>query len=85
MDAKTDPRKLFPDQTEKTKVGTVQGQIIIQGVDTEFNKLRVFPPSTLKYPDLKYDPDFYNKIECPQLRLKYDLSKKEQEFLAMTG
>ena len=34
--------------------------------------MRVFPPPELKYPDIKSDGlDFYDKIGCPKLKIKY--------------
>jgi hypothetical protein len=42
--------------------------------------LRIFPPSEINYPDIKYDEDFFEKIGCPRLRVKFP-TKEEKKFL----
>ena len=56
------------------------GMVAYCGKDKEFNSLRVFPPSTLRYPDMLRDPNFFDKIGCPHLRLKYP-SEAEQDVI----
>ena len=59
----------------------VNNTIVYSGIDARFNSLRVFPPVEMKYPDLLRDKDFFERINCPHLRLKYP-NAEEKKLLA---
>ena len=81
---KTDPRTVKPFENGKAveeEVSSLQvltdGMVAYCGSDIEFNNLRVFPPQNLRYPDILRDKDFFEKIGCPHLRLKYPNSAEQ--------
>ena len=46
----------------------------VYGKDDAFNRLRVFPPDTLQYPEFLRDgEEFYKKIGRADLKMKYEL------------
>ena len=57
----------------------IGGMVVYGGVDAKFNAMRVFPPHEIQYPDLLRDRDFFSKIGCPHLALKYPQQEVEKD------
>jgi len=71
---KTDKRKIPEDkknEDEKLHMIVVNNNIVYGGVDQNFNDRRVLPPGEIGYPDLLINKDFYDRIGCPHLAVKY--------------
>ena len=57
----------------------VNNMVVYGGIDPKFNAKRVFPPSEIEYPDLLRDRDFFTKIGCPHLAIKYPQQSLDRE------
>ena len=49
----------------------INNNIVYGGADSKFNERRILPPGEIAYPDMIKHKDFYKRIGCPHLELKY--------------